>query len=35
VVIKCHHRFLEEGVKTGFGDYGAKPITMVFATIQK
>jgi hypothetical protein len=35
VVIKCHHRFLEEGVKTGFEFYGAKPITMIFATIQK
>jgi hypothetical protein len=35
VVIKCHHRFSEEGVKTGFEFYGAKLITMIFATIQK
>lgn len=35
VVIKCHHRFSEGGVKTGFEFYGAKPITMIFATIQK
>jgi len=35
VVIKCHHRFSEEGVKTGFDFYGAKLVTMIFATIQK